>query len=228
MITLFDKIKAVFKQKNSESDHKKLANELLTNGWAVLDSYSGDLLKLVVQICAEQDLEISLHNHKNLVPKDKNETNYFSLSSAYGLKKFPLHTDGAEFSVPPKYIVMRALTDSHTGTTLADASTLKSNSVVSNSVWQVKTKTGLITACFFEMDHNYNMDYIRFNRLSMKSVEGEKFEILKAIDSLPTTTITWTKNKTLLIDNWRMLHGRQSVKETAYENRILERLQVFI
>ena len=62
----------------------------------------------------------------------------------------------------------------------------------------------------------------------MKCDEGEKLDVYKAIDNLTISSIIWTENKTIIIDNWRVLHGRQTIIEDDYAKRIIERLQVFI
>ena len=99
-------------------------------------------------------------------------------------------------------------------------------------IWIADHKQGLLrlnpSTKLLETYNKYNRDYIRFNRLSMKCENGNKSEVYNAIDSLPINCINWTKNKTIIIDNWRMLHGRQIIIEKDYGKRCIERLQVFI
>jgi hypothetical protein len=219
--------KSVFNLFSKDLDFSSLSQTIEKDGWVVIDEYSGELLNLIENICSKLELEISLHNFKKLIPKDKNEVEHFSLSSSYGLKEFPLHTDGAEYKTPPRFLVLRALSNSPTGTCIADANSI-CDSNICDSKWSVKTKDGIVKTKLFELHPKYNIEFIRFNRLSMKCDEGEKLEVYKAIDNLTVSSILWTKNKTIIIDNWRVLHGRQTIIEEDYEKRILERLQVFI
>ena len=219
--------KNVFNLFSKELDFSMLSQRIENDGWVVIDEYSGELLNLIENICSKLELDISFHNYKKLIPKDKNEVEHFSLSSAYGLDDFPLHTDGAEYKTPPRFLVLRALSNSPTGTCIADANSI-CDSNIRSSKWSVKTKDGIVKTKLYEQHPKYNIEYIRFNRLSMKCDEGEKLDVYTTIDNLTISSILWTKNKTIIIDNWRVLHGRHTLIEEDYEKRILERLQVFI
>jgi hypothetical protein len=120
-------LKNVINLFNKKLDFTILSQTIEKDGWVVIDEYSGELLNLMENICSKLKLDISFHNYKKLIPKDKNEVEHFSLSSAYGLKEFPLHTDGAEYKTPPRFLVLRALSDSPTGTCIADANSICNN-----------------------------------------------------------------------------------------------------
>ena len=60
------------------------------------------------------------------------------------------------------------------------------------------------------------------------SVSKSVSKIIDMIDKLKIIYVDWTDPKTLIIDNWRVLHGRQGVIEKDYKSRVIERLQVFI
>lgn len=218
----------MFTSINKDYDSSTLSKRFEKDGWVVINQYSGELLCLIENICSKLELGISFHNYKKLIPKDIREVENFSLSSAYGLNEFPLHTDGAEYNTPPRFLVLRALTDSPTGTSLADANSIRDNVNIRNTKWSVKTKDGILQTKLYEQHLKYNIEFIRFNRLSMKCVDGNKLEVNNAVDNLSVSYVNWTQNKTLIIDNWRVLHGRQMIIEEDYNKRIIERLQVFI
>ena len=220
-------LKSVFNLISKDFDGSTLSHNIEKDGWAVINHYSGELLSLTEIICSKLELGISFHNYKKLIPKDNKEVEHFSLSSAYGLNEFPLHTDGAEYNTPPRFLVLRALSDSPTGTSLADAYSIRDKVTIRNTKWSVKTKDGILQTKLFEQHPKYNIEFIRFNRLSMKCVDGNKLEVNNAIDNLPVSYVNWTQNKTVIIDNWRILHGRQMIIEEDYDKRIIERLQVF-
>jgi alpha-ketoglutarate-dependent taurine dioxygenase len=221
-------LKGIFNKVSKEIDIPSITHRLENDGWVVINQYSEELIGLAENICLELELNISLHNYKKLIPKENNEASYFSLSSAYGLNEFPLHTDGAEYNIPPRFLVLRALSNSPTRTSLVDAHSIKDDLTQYRTRWSVKTKEGKIETNLYEIHPKYNIEFIRFNRLSMKCEEGNKIEICNAIDSLFINYIEWTKSKTIVIDNWRVLHGREAMIENKYAKRIIERLQVFI
>ncbi len=218
--------KSIFGSK--DLDVVSITHQLEKDGWAVVNQYSGDLIHLVEDICVQLELNISFHNFKKLVPRNNNDVGHFSLSSAYGLNEFPLHTDGAEYNIPPRFLVLRALSNSPTRTSFADSNSIKDDLIQFNTRWSVKTKDGIIRTNLYERHPKYNIDFIRFNRLSMKCDEGNRIEVYKTIDKLLINYIKWAKYKTVIIDNWRILHGREAVVENNYGNRVIERLQVFI
>jgi hypothetical protein len=218
----------VFDLKNNIIDVSTLAISLEKYGWSVIDNYSGELLSLMERVCYKMSLIISSHTFKKLTPKECREVEYFSLSSAYGLNEFPLHTDGVAMDIPPRFIVLRALSSSPTGTKLADANEIKEQLNIKNSKWSFKTNTGILKTSLYTKHPKYSVEYLRFNRLSMKCTLGNKLEIIDMIDKLKIIYVDWTDPKTLIIDNWRVLHGRQGVIEKDYKSRVIERLQVFI
>lgn len=225
MINLFKKIYNWGKEEYSISE---LLKKIEDDGWAEIEYYPGDLEKLAREICINLKLEIVSQNNKKLIPKNRNQVQNFSLSSAYGLNEFPLHTDGAEYLIPPRFLFLRALVDSPTATTLVDGKSIMDYLVNYNSSWIVKTKNGVIETKLIEKIDKYECYYFRFNRLSMKCISGNRSEICAKIDALPVKCIDWTKYKTLIVDNWRVLHGRKAVMEYNASKRILERLLVFI
>jgi hypothetical protein len=220
--------KSVFTSIRKNFVSSELSIRIEKDGWVVINHYSGELLSLIKNICSNLELDISFYNYKKLIPKDSKDVQYFSLSSAYGLNKFPLHTDGTEYNIPPRFIILRALADSSTGTSFADSNSIKDNVNICNTEWSVKTKDGILQTKLFAQHPKYNIEYIRFNRLSMKCVDGNRLEVNNAIDNLSVSYIYWKQYKTIIIDNWRVLHGRQMIIEEFYDKRIIERLQVFI
>lgn len=171
--------------------------------------------------------------HEILKPKKSSDTTHFSLSSEYGLDNFPLHTDGAQYSIPPRYIILRAKMDSETGTTIANSQLLKKLNlweIIENTTWIVKADFGNIYTSLFDRHIVEGFEVLRYNKQIMRCLNNKRKseQVEDAIQNLPIETINWEKNTTLVIDNWKLLHGRERVKDPNYQNRILERLQIFI
>jgi hypothetical protein len=208
----------------------KIINDLNQYGWVLIDCYDGDIYNLINIVCKSQKISIDFNNYKILIPKSENETDYFSLSSVHGLLNFPLHTDGADYLIPPKYVILRALEDTPTGTIIADSIEIKENkdwNKIENIKWKVKLKNKIFMTNLFNDELVANKKIFRYNSVIMKCLE-ETNSFQKIISNLPVQTITWKKNKTLILDNWRVLHGREAIKEINHKNRIIERLQTFI
>lgn len=206
---------------------------LKDKGWLILSDFEEPLEKANIMLCENLGCEVKKVKHEILQPKKSSNATHFSLSSKYGLDDFPLHTDGAQYPIPPKYIVLRAKVNSETGTTIANAQLLKELSQwkeIENTTWIVKSEVGNIYTSIFDKQIVEGYEVLRYNKQIMKclnkKIKSEWAEL--AIQNLPTETIYWKRNTTLIIDNWRLLHGREKVKDQNYQNRILERLQIFI
>lgn len=207
-----------------------LSEKLQHNGWTILDNYQEDLTSLMASLCSFQGTPITNILYKTLTPTKSENSNSFNLSSAYGLSAFPLHSDGTHFKIPPRYFALRALTYSPTKTIFADAFLLKDNpnwAEIEQSNWEIKTiDAGKINTKIFNLYQG--QEYVRYNNLAMNCISGDKIKLFSIIHSLPRKAIAWEANRTLIVDNWRMLHGRQPIKEDNYNLRILERIQIFV
>lgn len=202
-------------------------------GWLTISSFEKPLENIKNALCENSGRTAIRIEHEILKPKKSDDTTHFSLSSEYGLDNFPLHTDGAQYSIPPRYIILRAKTDSETGTTIANAQLLKKLNlwkIIETTTWIVKTDIGNIYTSLFDRHIVEGCEILRYNKQIMRCLNNKKKseQVEDAIQNLPIETINWEKNTTLVIDNWKLLHGREQVKDPNYQNRILERLQIFI
>jgi len=211
----------------SEVLHLKYIHyKLKKDGWIEINQHSENLNCLGEKLCSKYKYKLMSSKFETLIPKKRNEIKKLSLSYAYGLNEFPLHTDGATYQIPPRFILLKSLSNSDTKTFLADTIDIKNNIITANSKWIIKTEKGeLETKLIYQYKNN---EIFRFNRLLMKSIDGNKKEVYRAINNLKISKINWEKNKILIIDNWRILHGREKLIEENYENRIMQRLQIFI
>ena len=62
----------------------------------------------------------------------------------------------------------------------------------------------------------------------MQPIIKKKGDILKNIlEESPKIEISWKLNSYLIIDNWRMLHAREAIENTA-KSRIIQRTELYI
>lgn len=216
---------------NKKKNVSKILNDINLNGWHFIENHNKALILLAEQICEIKNLNINSTLKQNLIPKEIESTKIHSLSSSFGLNPFPLHSDGTHLSKPPRFIILRSKSANETRTLLSDGFKLRENTnweEYKNSLWEIKTiDKGIIQTKLFNIDIDTEKEFIRYNNLSMKCIEGDKFAIYKAVHSLPIHAIKWNKNTTIIIDNWRMLHGREKIKDIDCKSRVIERLQVF-
>lgn len=154
-----------------------------------------------------------------------------AFSQVYGLSPFPLHTDTAFLSVPVRYLVFGMVGSSSCATTyihfdeICKASKADLMSVAKQAIYLSDTfeERKYIGAAF---THN-GKSGIRFdvNVMRPMNAHARKFHecISHALSSLPVNRIVWSGNRAVIIDNWRILHGRE---EAINEDRQMFRIYV--
>lgn len=142
-------------------------------------------------------------------------------SGNYGTEIFPLHTDLAHWSVPPRYLVLRC----RVGTT--DVTTrLVDGEALAAAFGEAALRRTLVRPrrpvqgklCLLRVI-DYPMPRVRCIRWDSLFVEPASHLSAQRIDALqtwlsavvPRDVILERTGDTLIIDNWRMLHGRSAV-----------------
>jgi alpha-ketoglutarate-dependent taurine dioxygenase len=165
-----------------------------------------------------------------------------TLSSLYGTGAFPLHTDAAHHRWPPRWILLRCVEPGDEGrpTLVADAHELdlgrRQIREIRRAVWSVKTglRSFLASALFSRADESAVQKItqfgLRYDLGCMRPADPEFAEaatlLATSIRQLPRQSITWEPGLSLILDNWRVLHGRGDGAERDAGVRRLERIAV--
>ncbi|MFE4350191.1 TauD/TfdA family dioxygenase [Peribacillus butanolivorans] len=170
---------------------------------------------------------------EELRPIEKREAHKNSLSSRYGTNNFPLHTDTAYRKVPVRYIILYAKNpgSGRRPTLLVDG--FKSiDETISKKLESaiIKIKNGKYSfICNMLEVNNLGHYCLRLDQDCMIPATRESAEVLdEYIDLLAKQKqleISWNTGDLLVIDNWRMLHGRGKA-ESKDDNRLLYRLNL--
>jgi hypothetical protein len=167
-----------------------------------------------------------------LKAKLENDAIKGTFSGKHGLNNFPLHTDTAFYKKPARYILMHSVNPSNCDTTL----------LLKNSFWDLMTKSDKIKAerAIYLVKTNQEKFYTSFI-FRNNNEEGFKYDpscmspvnkYAKEFDQIfneillkiPLTNIKWSGNKTIVIDNWNILHGRKSAQNDI--KRELKRIYI--
>ncbi|MCH8487533.1 MAG: TauD/TfdA family dioxygenase [Candidatus Cyclonatronum sp.] len=206
---------------------------LLENGYFELSVQDSELYSIAKRLGEIQPSRIDGPDIDLIQPKTIDEAHPHSLSANYGTGTLPFHTDGAYFKRPPKYIILRCLkisSNKATPTILInplkemeeqDADWLK------YETWKVKSRSGI----FYTSVLNTNItdeQIIRYDPVCMKPAYDMKaIEKLMAIfEKCNKTYINWVENKTVIINNWKLLHFRPSVDKHEINYRTLQRVMI--
>ena len=167
-----------------------------------------------------------------LRPTAKSEAHPCSLSRHYGTGAFPLHTDTAHWRTPAHYVLLRAaaVDDPCRPTLILDSRSLQLNAsdrcLLKRAVFAVRSGRSSFLTTIVPGDEQF----FRFDRDCMfpKSPSAVRaLSILASAEtSCPVIEIHWAANRTLVLDNWRFLHGRSGGDGKDTDNRLLHRVLV--
>lgn len=167
-----------------------------------------------------------------LLPRSKTETSPNTYSGIYGLKEFPFHTDFAHWRTPPRYFFLRCVVGyENVPTILIDGLEIideTSASIFGRALMQPRRPVSgslHILRLYHRMQGVCGM--IRWDEEFIRPAsEAGKFgsELLKAkiahANHIPVALVN--PGDTIVIDNWRILHGRSPIP-SGCEGRIIER-----
>ena len=209
-------------------------NEALrTRGWALVEGVSTQ--DTFLRLACHFGIPVAPHDRplvQRLLPTDATEAAENTYSSRYGRSAFPFHTDYANWTTPPRYILMRSVGATHTVPTIVlDSSCLPSEltpdlraACFRARAWSTGFACNVLSQCrrvtLFRWDPHTMNPLDSFARTTAASLVG-------VFDKLPTASsaIPWEDaGRVLLLDNWRVLHARPDASNTS--GRCLERVLV--
>lgn len=167
---------------------------------------------------------------ETLAPSSAQAAYANSLSSRHGLEPFPLHIDGAALIRPPHFIVLACECTGSTPvpTVLAHFDDM---AVRIADCERFETTPFLIRngrQSFYSTIVDSSRPFVRFDAGCMMPICATGEEVLSAVtlnsSGLPRTEIDWQVGDVLVIDNWRVLHGRGD--SAASQDRRLLRICV--
>lgn len=152
-------------------------------------------------------------------------------SDTFGMGQFPLHTDYAHWGTPPRYLILRCLEGaSSVSTYLLPASLLfdAAGECITRAVLAPRRKHPEQQICTMPVVFSRsNVMGLRWDFLFLKPVNLAATKVWDLVESLFEESVEMVNLSepydTLIIDNWRVLHGRSSVPLQA-KNRSIERI----
>lgn len=210
--------------------------ELLQNGWIeFMCDLSTDSLSIARQFGEPLPSRRGGSLVDPLVPMKQEDAHPRSISAIYGTGEFPFHTDGAYMRVPPRFMLLRFIEGKSNRTTLLlDACALpfsaEERREMFRDVWVVNGGRGRFLTTVFNNSLVSGSTIVRYDRGCMRPAHpafNRAADILdlRSQENKPVQ-INWKLGRTLVLDNWRMLHARGSSSLEAAERRVLERVLV--
>lgn len=209
-----------------------VADEVATQGWALLREFEPSLPTSKAFVClGEIDRVEGLNEVQTLRPREINTAPPNTYSGNFGKGEFPLHTDLAHWAVPPRFLALRCIR----GSSDVPTRILDSREVVL-SIGQSTLRRALVQPRrplrngkqllrLLEQVEALGQPMFRWDSIYLRpaTLSGERvfFLINDYLSVAKTIDVTLlVPGDTLVIDNWRMLHGRAATPENALDRHI--------
>lgn len=209
---------------------KEILNKV---GWLEFDgnSTNDELISLATSIG-------QIQRHPNgaeiftLTAKDGLYSTKGTFSNKFGFGDFPLHTDTAFYIKPIRYMILSMNKPSEASTTLLSIKRLfeklspNDEYLASRAIYKVKTNEGsFYSSLFIENERNKSFRYDSTCMFPVNNAAKEfEIKLHEIFSQVELENINWNKPKTIIIDNWKVLHGRSRVKMD--EHRELKRIYI--
>ncbi len=219
------------KNSSESGDRLSVREQVYQNGFAFLRGLSPqtptfDVASLLGEPCQLGRDEMV----QPLIPLPLSAPNTYS--GNYGLDRFPFHTDLAHWSLPPRYFMLRCIKGyAQVPTLVFDGNNLVSivgREILRRAVVRPRRPTAGKVRLLRLLGEGPDAEILRWDSLYLKPASpigelafAKLHECLSSIK--PHTVALVEEGDTMIIDNWRMLHGRAAVME-RYRDRHLERV----
>ncbi len=163
-----------------------------------------------------------------LIPLPRDQAHPQSLSANFGVQEFPFHTDGAYFTTPPRYIVLRYADGPPNPTpTLICPICNTDNETMENlqfHLWKVRSFEPFYASILSEDGRFFRFDSCIMTPISHK--QNNLNQLKSLITKQAVISIDWSVNQTIIIDNWQTLHQRPAVRPDEVKYRTLQRIMI--
>jgi L-asparagine oxygenase len=154
-------------------------------------------------------------------------------SGIFGLDEFPLHSDLSHWAVPPRYFVLRCLIGASSVVTRVlpanSAAMAVARRALRRAVFRPRKGTAVSSACLLPGSFRSNdIEGFRWDPVFLLPINSHA-QSLTSVLSPQSVQVELVgvplceQGDTLVIDNWRVLHGRSSVDPLLQSERVIER-----
>jgi len=213
--------------------NQKIIELINKQGWIELKNITSDeelitLAQSIGQIIKHPNGELI----GSLKPKSGKDSIKGTFSNQYGYNSFPLHTDTAFWGKPARYILLSSKEISNCSTLIVSSSDIWENisdddmKFAKQAIYLIKTIHGQFYSSLIFRENN--IEGLRYDSTCMRPFNQSGKKIQESLElilsNIQPKKIDWTGNKTIIIDNWKILHGRTPIINN--KNRELKRIYI--
>ena len=216
----------------------QLKKHLAEKGWWKGKCHGQDLDAFLLEIAVSLGDPVGMRRRRDVIeilkPIRSGSAYPNSLSKQYALSEFPIHCDTAHWPTPCRYIVIGCNNKGSCGrkTILVD---WKSMTLEDAELSLLKSATLIVKhgkSSFYSPIIHENELYARYDPGCMFPASNDSNFALSLFDSIldkaEKSEACWKKNDVVVIDNWRILHGRGKPSQSSDLNSIRELHRVLV
>lgn len=210
--------------------HEPIGDRVRKNGFAFLPRHfpeksTHDAAKeigAVVQV-------LGLGEVQTLVPRTTEEATPNVYSGNYGMQAFPLHTDLAHWHIPPRYLALRCVVGTNAVSTVLLSGALVvadvGERVLRRALVMPRRPLGFQRSLLRLYEERLGAWCLRWDDLFLVPASSAGARACAAVRSTLAASareevVLREPGDTLVLDNWRMLHGRSRVAPEFKKRRI--------
>jgi L-asparagine oxygenase len=166
---------------------------------------------------------------QSLRPREIAEAGQNQYSGHFGLDPFPLHTDLAHWALPPRYLLLRCIVGTEDVFTnllpCAYVAGVIGTATLCKAVLRVRRHRHRCSGLVRAMSLLHREEIFRWDSLFLVPLNRHARSLKHAmLDPACREAMIRVRLRqpgdTILIDNWRMLHGRSSVPDRSTSRRV--------
>jgi hypothetical protein len=206
----------------------KAAERVVTEGFFFAEVPFNAHLSLIEGLCAISGLRLDVISDEIVDSVATIKKFPRSMTQAYGLSEFPLHTDRAHDLVPPRFVLLSRAAGSATALTrVCRTGDLPIDEhdwpALRRDVWRVRygRRRFLTSVCNDTLVTGQTI--VRYDPCCMQAASSNARSPLimqDAVTYATTSDFELVPAMTLIIDNWKCLHGRSAVFDANKRRQI--------
>lgn len=210
----------------------QIAEAIAMHGYALVRGHRPYLPSLdALSEFGQIDTVEGLHSVQTLVPHDLTEAPPNTYSGNFGVAEFPLHTDLAHWAVPPRFLALRCVHGSESvATRLLDGWVLTKQfrpDLLRTILVQPRRpmQNGKQLLQLLERIESSEHFRLRWDTVYLRPATSHSAELFANVFAFlsrtqPSEFVLLERGDTLIVDNWRCLHGRASAPDSARTRQI--------
>lgn len=189
------------------------------------------MLALAFQIGTPVATRLGADLVDRLMPTEGHAANPRSLSKRYSTGEFPLHVDTAHWLTPCRYVMLACVCPGKAGrpTLLLDPEKLRLEQRHTALLQSTPLRVTNGRYSFFSTILSRSRQFVRYDPGCMTAATPDGAEALAVFSRCQwpdfVEEVRWEPGQMIVLDNWRLLHGRGQAKDLD-SDRILLRLSI--